>query len=443
MRSTWRCSQRTRTAFTLDDHSCRIVQHVASTTQKGQIGKGGLFTKRIARGLSRRLRDFGAMEPAGFELDNIPAADIALYFADQPAKLYQLTQWLPIFENRQDFTTIVVVRNIESYQELVDSTQLQVLFVPRYEDLMALYDRANFHAVVYVNNGWTNFQSLAFQQAVHIHVNHGESDKISMVSNQAKAYDKVFVAGQAAIDRHAAAIAWFDHTHLVPVGRPQLDLVVPHPVPPTTLRTITYAPTWEGEDEANNYTSVDLYGVEIARAALATPGTRLIYKPHPRVPDSDDRLIRQAHNEIVDAIKVAGGEHKYVPKGNILGILPVTDLLIADVSSVTLDHLYLAPQAPIILTDRRSNRELLNRDSPVAQASDVLDQSSLKDIGVMITNNLNEDTKGEDRANMRNYYFGDLAPGTSTEQFWQQMDAAIREHDIALQGLQRLRTVTE
>ena len=443
MRSTWRCSQRTRTAFTLDDRSCRIVQHVASTTQKGQIGKGGLFAKRIARGLSRRLRDFGAMEPAGFELSNIPAADIALYFADQPAKLYQLTQWLPIFENRQDFTTIVVVRNIESYQELVNSTPLQVLFVPRYEDLMALYDRADFHAVVYVNNGWTNFQSLAFQQAVHIHVNHGESDKISMVSNQAKAYDKVFVAGQAAIDRHAAAIAWFDHTHLVPVGRPQLDLSVLNPLAPTELRTITYAPTWEGEDEANNYTSVDLYGVEIARAALATQGTRLIYKPHPRIPESDDPRIRQSHREIVELIKAAGGENKYVPKGNILGILPVTDLLIADVSSVTLDHLYLAPESPIILTDRRTNRDLLALDSPVASAADVVDQSSLKDIGVMIATNLSADTKRDERANMRDYYFGDLAPGSSTERFWQQMDTAIREHDRALQGLQRLRTVTE
>jgi len=112
-----------------------------------------------------------------------------------------------------------VVRNLETYNELRTKTKLQVLLVPRYEILMALYDRADFHAVIYVNNGWTNFQSLAFQQAVHIHVNHGESDKICMVSNQAKAYDKVFVAGQAAIDRHASAIAWLDQSHLVSVGR--------------------------------------------------------------------------------------------------------------------------------------------------------------------------------------------------------------------------------
>lgn len=389
------------------------------------------------------MRDFGSVEPAGFDLQNVPHADIALYFADQPAKLYQLTQWLPIFEQRKDVTTIVVVRNIESYQELQNLTSLQVLLVPRYEVLMALYDRASFHAVVYVNNGWTNFQSLSFQQAVHIHVNHGESDKICMVSNQAKAYDKVFVAGQAAIDRHNAAIAWFDQSHLVPVGRPQLDLEITTSLPQTHAKTITYAPTWEGEDDANNYTSVDLYGVAITRAALATPGVRFVYKPHPRVATSDDSKMQTAHKEIVQLIKDAGGEHQYLPQGDILGVLPVTDLLVADVSSVTLDHLYLRPQAPIILTDRRSNRELLLSDSPVASACSIVDASSLNDIGSMIAADFDQDTHVEKRRLMRTYYFGELEHGGSTQKFWEELTTAIREHDSALQGLQRVRTVSE
>ncbi len=420
-----------------------MVQHVATASQTSKNGPIGLFAKRIARGVGRRMRDFGSMEPEGFELDNIPEADIALYFADQPAKLYQLTQWLPIFEQRTDLTTIVVVRNIESYLELQQRTPLQVLLVPRYEDLMALYDRASFNAVVYVNNGWTNFQSLSFQQAVHIHVNHGESDKICMVSNQAKAYDKVFVAGQAAIDRHNAAIAWFDHSHLIPVGRPQLDLTVKNPLPPTALTTITYAPTWEGEDEANNYTSVDLYGVAIARAALAVPGARFVYKPHPRVAESNDPAVRAAHKDIVSMLKAAGGEHRYLARGDILGVLPVTDLLIADVSSVTLDHLYLAPEAPILLTDRRTNREALVADSPVASACQIIDAQSVAQIPELLDLALHQDSYQEARAAMRTHYFGDLGPGESTERFWTELTTAIHDHDIALQSLQRTRTIGE
>lgn len=400
-----------------------------------------MFAKRAARSLSRRLREFGEVAPEGFDLENIPNADIALYFADQPAKLYQLLQWLPVFENHTELRTIVVVRNLETYNELRTKTSLQVLLVPRYEILMALYDRADFHAVIYVNNGWTNFQSLSFQQAVHIHVNHGESDKICMVSNQAKAYDKVYVAGQAAIDRHAAAIAWFDPSHLVCVGRPQLDLDIASPLAKSELVTITYAPTWEGEDEVNNYTSVDLYGPQIVQAALAIPHARLVYKPHPRVLESADPLVRANHKKIVNLISSAGAPHVYLPNANILGILPETDLLIADVSSVTLDYLYLTPNSPILLTDRRSNPAQLLADSPMSAACAVVDQNSILHVGELITTTLEVDSHRDDRARMRTYYFGDTAKGTSTKAFWSAISSEIAAHDSALNLIQRVRQV--
>jgi len=415
---------------------------VESKSVGGQkTGKLGVVAQRAARSLSRRLRDFGEVEPDGFDLENIPTADIALYFADQPAKLYQLTQWLPVFENHTELRTIVVVRNLETYNELRTQTTLQVLLVPRYEILMALYDRADFHAVIYVNNGWTNFQSLSFQQAVHLHVNHGESDKICMVSNQAKAYDKVYVAGQAAIDRHAAAIAWFDPSHLVSVGRPQLDLKIASPLPESELTTITYAPTWEGEDDVNNYTSVDLYGPQIVQAALAIPHSRVVYKPHPRVIDGVDPLVRANHKRIVSLISAAGAPHLYLPTANILGILPDTNLLIADVSSVTLDHLYLAPLAPILLTDRRSHPAQLLADSPMSAACAVVDQHSISRVGALMRTSLDIDTHREDRARMRTYYFGDTAKGSSTDAFWSAISAEITAHDAALQLIQRVRHV--
>src|SRR5262249_7350732 len=100
---------------------------------------------------------------------------------------------------------------------------------------------------------------------------HGESDKVSMASNQAKAYDRVLVAGEAALRRYREALIEFDERRFVPVGRPQLDLR-PEPVlPPTARRTVLYAPTWEGENAANNFTSVDVHGPAIAAATLPLP----------------------------------------------------------------------------------------------------------------------------------------------------------------------------
>ncbi len=419
-----------------------------STPRKASDGAVRGFAKKAARGVARRMREFGAVEADGFDLSDVPSADVALYFADGPTKLYQLTQWLPVFEANPDMTTIVVVRHIETYRTLLGLTSLRVLLVPRYEILMSLYDRADFHAVVYVNNGWTNFQSLSFQQAVHIHVNHGESDKICMVSNQAKAYDKVFVAGEAAVRRHAAALAWFDPSHLVRVGRPQLDLPVPDAVPPFDGPTITYAPTWEGEDDANNYTSVDRYGPQIVAAALAQPGARVLYKPHPRVATSSDAGVARGHQQILRLMDAAiaadpGRGHAVLMSADVLGVIRVTDLMIADVSSVSLDHLYLRPDAPLAICDRRSDRARLLDDAPVASGALVVDSTSVDTLADAFASLLADDTLRQKRHELRDFYFDSLAPGESTTRFWGELASAIHHHDAALRELSRIRHIEE
>ena len=419
-----------------------------STAGRSSDGAVKGFAKKVARGLSKRMREFGAVQPEGFDLSAVPSADVALYFADAPAKLYQLTQWLPVFEAKSDMTTIVVVRHVETYRSLLGMTSLRVLLVPRYEVLMSLYDRADFHAVVYVNNGWTNFQSLSFQQAVHIHVNHGESDKICMVSNQAKAYDKVFVAGEAAVRRHAAALAWFDQDHLVRVGRPQLDLPVAAAVAPAAGPTITYAPTWEGEDEANNYTSVDRYGPQIIAAALAQPGARVLYKPHPRVASSTDPGMVAGHQRILQQMDAAiaadpGRGHAVLLDADMLGVIRSTDLMIADVSSVSLDHLYLRPDAPLVLCDRRTDRPRLLAAAPLASAVHVLDQGTLDQLTADLAALLSSDPLRQQRHEMRDFYFDGLGPGESTQRFWDELTHAIHHHDAALQALSRVRVIEE
>jgi len=399
------------------------------------------LVRRAARSVARRIRDFVEPEPVGIDLAAVTEADVAIHFADGPHKFYQLMPWLAVLRQRPELRVIIVARQPESYEPLQALTDVPIALVPKFDALMALYDRANFRAVLYVNNSYTNFQSLAFQQAVHIHVNHGESDKICMVSNQAKAYDRVFVAGQAAVDRHAAALAWFDLDHLTRVGRPQLDLAVANPLSSHDGPTITYAPTWEGEDEANNYTSLDRYGVAIIEAALAQPQARVIYKPHPRVPDSDTPAVRAAHQAIVARINSAPSElgHQVCLNEDILGVIRGTDLFIGDVSSVTLDHLYLRPKAPIVLTDRRNDRERLQADTPVASAAHIVDSSSIATLATDLGRLLNQDPMAAARHQVRDYYFDGLGPGESTQRFWVALDAAINDHDRAVANLKRVR----
>ena len=79
--------------------------------------------------------------------------------------------------------------------------------------------------VLYVNQNVSNFDVLAYARPQHVFLSHGESDKVYMVSNQAKAYDLTFVAGQAAVDRYRAALHDFDtDAKLRVIGRPQLHV---------------------------------------------------------------------------------------------------------------------------------------------------------------------------------------------------------------------------
>jgi hypothetical protein len=372
--------------------------------------------------------------------------EIVVYFAEGKTRLYQLQQWLPVFEQlAQHHVVLVVTRREESWRYVVENTSLGVALVPTFRDLYELYDRVAAKVVLYVNNGGQNFQSLSATRMLHVHINHGESDKLSMVSNQAKAYDRVFVAGEAAILRHRAALLEMDETKLIKVGRPQLDLELAPALPPSERKTILYAPTWEGENEANNYTSLDLYGTAIAAAALGTPGARFVYKPHPRVTTSKLPEILNAHDSIcrliTDGIRrdPAAGHRIEGDSTNVLTLLKQADLLISDVSSVTLDFLYLRNERPLLLTDRRSDRELLRTDAPVSVACDIVDASSVGSLPVLLEAALVEDSYSADRQRMRQLYFGDLQHGESTGRFIEEIDTLVRLRD---EGLRQRGTLT-
>jgi hypothetical protein len=373
-----------------------------------------------------------------FNTDSAGGHSVAAFFADPPSKIYQIAQWIPVFEKAPvHLRPVIVTRHAATTEELKKITSLLVIHARTYDLLMQLLELSRFKALIYVNNSYQNFQTLAYQQAAHIHVNHGESDKISMVSNQAKAYDKVFVAGAAAKDRYLAAVAWLEEKNLVPVGRPQLDLDTTPILEESTLKTITYAPTWEGEDEANNYTSMDCYGIEIINAAIKQRNCRVIYKPHPRILDSKDSLIINAHKHIIN--KLAREPHEVHLSGDVLSVLKDTDLLISDISSVTLDYLYLRPSGAIFLTDRRNNRSELQAESPVAKAAYIVDSTAISQLAEKLGEVLALDELFDQRQEVCRYYFGGIAAGESTSAFYRELEKTIAEHDVAVSQLSRVR----
>ncbi|MGM0699936.1 MAG: CDP-glycerol glycerophosphotransferase family protein [Actinomycetota bacterium] len=369
-------------------------------------------------------------------------AEVVVYFGDRSSKFYQLEQWIPVLEElHKEHRVVIVVRKGSALTSVLETTHLPVVFKRKFDPLQTFYHANDFKLALYVNNGMTNFQSLSFAPMVHVHVNHGESDKLSMVSNQAKAYDKVFVAGEAAVERHRRALIDFDESQLVRVGRPQLDITRPLELEPSSARTIMYAPTWEGENDANNYTSVDRFGPQIVEAVLRIPGARLIYKPHPRVETSKDPDMVEANARILDLIEAANvsitdetQQHQVLMQGDILGMFDTVDLLITDISSVGLDFLYLHPNKPLVLTDRRNDAESLNAGAPISRAAPLINDESIGSVESLLKEMLERDSSAEIRHELRRHYFGDGEPGSSTVLFTEAVSTLIADRAVELES---------
>lgn len=364
--------------------------------------------------------------------------DVVAYFGDDPTRIYQLLQWLPVLERLATLHPVaVVVREPETAAVAGRRTRLPVHLAVEFAELVALYEELDPKVVVYCNNGMRNFQSLLHGRMLHVHINHGESDKQSMVSNNAKAYDRVFVAGEAAVQRHAAGLMEFDVAKLVRIGRPQLDLR-PEPVlAPSERRTVLYAPTWEGDAEYNDYTSVDVFGPAIVRSVLAVPDVRLVYKPHPKVTTSLTPAIREGHQRILALVAEAARRdpaagHVAITGGDILAVMPGCDAMITDVSSVGLDWLYLRTEKPIFITDRHHDAERLRREVPVSRCADVIDASNVAGLTALLADRLAHDEHRIARAAMRHHYFDDVRVGESTERFLAEIAALVALRDELL-----------
>ena len=345
------------------------------------------------------------------------------YFADDPTRTYQLIQWLPVLEILDGRHPVgIVVRNPDSATVIRERTRLPVLLAPTFPELTELYAGLGAKVALYCNNSMLNFQSLLDARMLHVHINHGESDKQSMASNNAKAYDRVFVAGEAAVQRHAAGLLAFDTGRLVRIGRPQLDLRRERVLEPSTRRTVLYAPTWEGDAEYNDYTSVDTMGAAIARAVLAVPDVRLVYKPHPKVATSQTPAVRHGHQTVLALVAEARRRrpeagHRAITSGDILAVMPECDAMITDVSSVGLDWLYLRTERPLIITDRHHDADRLRREVPVSRCADVIDDRDLDGLTGLVADRLQHDEHHLARVAMRHHYFDDLQVGESTTRF--------------------------
>jgi hypothetical protein len=347
--------------------------------------------------------------------------EAVIHFGDLPVNLYQVRQWYePMRRLAEKHPVAVLTREVEAAAALVDECPLPVVLHPTVAETERWLGSQQVGVVFYVNQHASNFRMLRFLEPAHVFVNHGESDKDYMTTNQLKAYDHTFIAGQAAWDRIGRRLVDFDrHKHLVRVGRPQVD--VEHrgaPDLPDDGRTVVlYAPTWEGDRPAVEYSSLLSHALPMIDALLATGRHRVIYRPHPRTGIHDPRY-RQAHATVVARLDSANradptAAHLVDTDSAFGWHLAAAGACVADISAVAFD--WLATGKPLLLTEPVSPGAEVDRSGLAGQLGTFPAEDA-----ALVLEALERAGGGEQRARygaVVEHYFGDVAPGASMRRF--------------------------
>src|SRR6185312_4101563 len=227
-----------------------------------------------------------------------PAAgsiQIAVYFADATVNMYQIRQWYaPLAELAAEHPVAIISRSPSAALKLLEESPVPVVYRRSIADLEGFIAEQDLKIVFYVNQNSKNFQMMRYGRIWHVFINHGESDKMYMTTNQFKAYDYSLITGEAARERLSRKLWNFDvDRRTIMIGRPQADhFAGALPYTPDARTVVLYAPTWEGDRDAAAYGSVVSHGEALAAAVLASPDHRLIYRPHPRTGVLDPEVKR-------------------------------------------------------------------------------------------------------------------------------------------------------
>ncbi|MDQ0096133.1 CDP-glycerol glycerophosphotransferase family protein [Paeniglutamicibacter psychrophenolicus] len=357
--------------------------------------------------------------------------DFVVFYADGPSQIYQLNQWTAPFEalRNRGYGVCLIAMNALSARQLAKQTALPILQTRSMDQIETALLSWGTAGIFYVNNSQANFTMLRVNGPAHVHLSHGESEKSSMVSNQLKAYDFAFIAGQAARNRILSNVPRFDPTNLVEIGRPQLDVQCERAAAerPTSRIRVLYAPTWEGDGQNMAYSSITAIGESLVSELLNDKRFTVIFRPHPKT-GSCSAKARSALVHIEKAIAVAThtspeAGHRVDTAGDSTPSILESDIVLCDISAIAMDcvgldvALLLFHNAPTTMSQKLTPGQALATQHVRQLLDDDHGSALLNAIAALGTSG-----PLKDQRSLRNNVFGDPALGRATERF---IDAAV------------------
>lgn len=350
------------------------------------------------------------------------APDYLIHYSGRPEGAYQVQMWLPYLE-RTGARGALLVREAAFLDTALRITSMPVLLAEKVEPIEHVIV-PGLAAIFYVNNAAKNVDGIRYAQVTHVHLGHGDSEKPPSYAASTAMFDRIFVAGEAGVDRFASHGVLVPREKFVLVGRPQVEAIDVRPASsqPAARPTVLYAPTWRGSLNDMQLSSLDA-GVAIVSALLAA-GARVIFRPHPfSSRDAASRVLVQR----IDAL-LAGSDHLTSRDATALTIFECmnrSDALVGDVSSVVSDYLY--SNKPIALAHHSGDR--VEQEYPVARGTYLLSVDG--DIAAGLRDLLGADPLAPERAEVRRYYLGPWPADGYSQVFVDAATAVIRERPAA------------
>ncbi|GAA3531385.1 hypothetical protein AFL01nite_17480 [Aeromicrobium flavum] len=302
--------------------------------------------------------------------------EVIVHLSGPDTAAYQINTWIESLE-ALDQRVFVVLRDHPLFEKMAAST-LPTLSLPAPGELLML-DFSMAKVALYPANTGNNIHLLRLPTMMSAFIGHGDSDKSASNNPFSRVYDELWVAGEAGADRYRRSGLHIPEDQFRFVGRPQAHAIRPTPrVGDAEVPTVLYAPTWEGVNQHQEYSSLRAIGVKLVDALLADGSVRVVYKPHPFTGQRDAKY-RAAHAALVrrlDEAKLRTGiDHRVVMKGSLTDWMNQSTALVSDISSVLSD--WLAGEKPYAVFNHTGvSTKQFREEYPSSAAATLLDRDA-------------------------------------------------------------------
>ncbi|MEO3926557.1 CDP-glycerol glycerophosphotransferase family protein [Micromonosporaceae bacterium B7E4] len=376
----------------------------------------------------RRLRPSGGQSAVTHALRR-HQPEFLLYFSAPPGSEYQVTMWLPYLE-RIGRPFMVLLREPNFLPTISAATAAPVVVCPTPRSI----DEAivpSLRVAFYVNHGAKNSHCIRFAHLTHIQLHHGDSDKAPSANPVSAIFDRIFVAGQAAIDRYARNGVTIPREKFAIVGRPQVESIAVsrEPIRDRADKVVLYTPTWTGHNADVDHCSLPVGETLVRR--LLDRGVTVILRAHPYTSQNpaSARQLARIEQLLAEHRASTGRRHVFgaeaAKRMSLVDCVNASDALVSDVSAVISDYLYSGK--PYAVTDRVGEGDRFVEGFPLAGSGYVLD-SQMSNLDDVLDRLLDSDPLAETRWRTRTRYLGDFPEQRYADGF---LDEARRQLDGA------------